>query len=487
VVACALGLVFVAGGTAGGSQTPGRVVLPLGPAAATTSTETRVGPVCADALSDGRALIAARADDGSLSTLRLLPSGAPDVAFGSSGSVTLTNAALTGTEPIGVVALGDGSVYVVVKIAQELDNQPISVVHVLADGSLDPGYGQGGVARTPAIARPASAGWCVPVIAAQPDRKLILCSADGRTVRLLTDGSEDPSFHAPVAPSGFSRTAIAVLADGRIAVNEGVDRLLVLSPDGSPDPRFNGGSPLTTVRTSALVARGDGSIDVFGNGAEHISSTGTMLTHYQAGGDVAIAEPDGGALVLAGLFRSGVELRRFDASLSIQRSATYREPRFGGATISAGTVKHVAWAATGSFSSAAFLRHGDGLLVVGHVSVVDTRAMLRHDELGVAALHSDATLDTSFGGPGTPTRIRVKLVPRHPLATDVTVPRAGAVLVQAWDRHHHQLAQGQRAAFAHGTIRVHLKRIAHRVGRVRSYTISYRDLTGINATITKPR
>src|SRR5438034_584242 len=91
---------------------------------------------------------------------------------------------------------------------------------------------------------------------------------------------------------------------------------------------------------------------------------------------------------------------------------------------------------SGDVLSALLPGPGDGLLVVGTVGLSDAQ-MHRRDEIAVAALHSDSTPDTSFAGPTTRTQVRAKLVPGHPLAADVTVPRAGALLVQAWDRRHH--------------------------------------------------
>ena len=67
-------------------------------------------------------------------------------------------------------------------------------------------------------------------------------------------------------------------------------------------------------------------------------------------------------------------------------------------------------------------------------TLYDARTKRRRDEIGVAAVDRKSRLITSYGGPARPARIRVKVTRRHPRVVDVTVPRPGTILAQAWTR-----------------------------------------------------
>jgi|GEM_PF-1505579 len=175
--------------------------------------------------------------------LRLLPDGRPDPAFnaGGSGFVGAVNA---------VAALPDGKVLVggaFTSYNGTVLSQPY-LLRLLADGSLDPTFNPGGL------------GLDAPVraLAAMPDGRVVL-GGDfsryndrpmGRIARLLSNGALDPSFNDSAV--GFESGivyALVVRPDGRIMVGtSGQNRynsapapigLLRLTPDGGLDPLFS--------------------------------------------------------------------------------------------------------------------------------------------------------------------------------------------------------------------------------------------------------
>src|SRR4051794_11060767 len=139
---------------AGAGVAPGRVTWPVGPAVLShldglgRAPSGRGPSVCADALSDGRVLIAAGALDGSLTMRRLSPSGAPDRGFGTAGQVALSPGLLTGVEPLALVAARDGSAYVAFASSQAGTTQPVLVMRLLANGRVDQAYGANGITTT---------------------------------------------------------------------------------------------------------------------------------------------------------------------------------------------------------------------------------------------------------------------------------------------------------------------------------------------------
>jgi len=183
---------------------------------------------------------------------------------------------------VAVVGLPDASAYVLVRPAQEDFGAPISVAHVLADGRLDPGYGEGGVARTTVTTRPLLSAWYVPTAVAQPDGKLLLGNPSGHAIRLLVDGREDPGFAAPESTS--SATPYAVLRDGRIALIGNHGALVVLRADGSADPGFNTWGSVGGNGLSAMLPGPDGTIDAFGYDAERVSRAGTVVAQSPLAG-----------------------------------------------------------------------------------------------------------------------------------------------------------------------------------------------------------
>jgi hypothetical protein len=507
---------------AGAAVAPGRVTWPVGPAVLShldglgRAPSGRGPSVCADAFSDGRVLIAAGALDGSLTIRRLSPSGAPDRGFGTAGQVTLSPGLLAGAEPLALVAAPDGSAYLAFANGQVGTTQSVAVSHLLADGSMDEAYGANGMTTTSVTAFYSSQGVCGlgTLLTVQPDGKLLLFQSRfdgfGRVVRLLSDGREDPTLTHPV-----TEPVAAVLPDGRLVVihcNDCVDyqaraaaprpgphlppvtSIVVLRPDGSVDPDFNGGAPLMTVPyVSAVIARPDGTIDAFGDNQARIDGHGNTLLLQDIPlydrGDYTVFPQAGGGYVVHSAFYSEGAVFKVDASLQRHgASVHYQEPVMGGDVwyYPSPIVSHTVFTSTGVLPERWLLPRSEGFFVVGDVSLYDARTDSQRDEIGVAALDGKSRLITSYGGPARPARIRVKVTRRHPRVVDVVVPRPGTILAQAWDAHNRQRAQVLQDALESGTVRVRLKSLpkTRPMGPIARYTITFRDLTGVNTTTT---
>jgi uncharacterized delta-60 repeat protein len=241
----------------------------------------------------------ARQPDGrnKLLLFRLRPDGALDADFGLGGLVVISDGSASREAGYSVVVDPDGRIVVAGQ-----RNYSLLVAKLLANGTLDAGFGSGGIylgpevtgtgtriSRTPAgdyrvIAQVASGGmgWDCSVLgvtaagvpdaafgsagavtrlspsgemlectalAVQPDGRILIGGVDeftdGYVGRLLANGAVDPSFDASVVTARFkSISALAIGATGSVFV-AGIDRtgfsgasIVRLVADGTLDTRF---------------------------------------------------------------------------------------------------------------------------------------------------------------------------------------------------------------------------------------------------------
>jgi uncharacterized delta-60 repeat protein len=234
----------------------------------TVTTEFGSGPAAATGLAiaaDGDIVVAGSAGD-DLALARYSPDGAPDAGFGTAGTVStdIVGSAGTGHD----VALHATGRIVVVGSAVAGGQTTVVLTRHLADGSLDPTFGSGGVAQT------SVAGDALGVAIA-PDGGVVVAGCDGdqaRVARFLPTGAPDTAFGSggaavlPFDPDGSSAADVAIDAGGRIVVvGEADDGRLAtarLLADGAPDASFGtGGVVLSDVgepaRGTALALDGD--------------------------------------------------------------------------------------------------------------------------------------------------------------------------------------------------------------------------------------
>lgn len=105
--------------------------------------------------------------------------------------------------------------------------------------------------------------------------------ARNHLVRLLPDGTLDPSFDAAL-PSFGAVNAIIVQADGRIVISGGVSGLTRLLADGSPDPSF--ANPIIYALLNTLAQQPDGKLLVGGNFTAYDGQPRNRLARLDANG-----------------------------------------------------------------------------------------------------------------------------------------------------------------------------------------------------------
>lgn len=197
---------------------------------------------------------------GGISVVRLLPNGDPDPSFGSAGVVhTLLGEPSDQDWGKAVLLQGDGRI--VVGATADLHNSvDFSVVRYLSDGQLDPSFGNHGVVVTPAP----NQQW-TEAAALLPTGKIVVTgdssysgtSHEFRLARYNADGSLDAGFgRGGIVTTRFHAnvisTALSVGADGRVIAG-GLDAstadikyaLARYNDDGSLDSGFGDGGTRT--------------------------------------------------------------------------------------------------------------------------------------------------------------------------------------------------------------------------------------------------
>ncbi|MDX2165860.1 MAG: hypothetical protein SF182_02310 [Deltaproteobacteria bacterium] len=361
--------------------------------------------------------------------------GELDTTFGGSGIVRTP----AGGEDVAYsgVLQADGRI-VIAGSATGLPAEHVTLVRYNSDGSLDSGFGSGGIVAT-AVGSGVSRAVAVGV---QSDGKLLAAgnaligSFDAIiVVRYLSDGSLDPSFDgdgiASVAVGSRSAqaTALVVQPDGRIVVAgyaQDQFALIRLRADGALDPSFGGGDGIVMTDVASgsddafalalqpdgkLVAAGwavtgsnydfavvrylsDGSLDTSFDG------DGKVITSFGTGLDVAtslVVQPDG-KIVAVGSAQVGANreaaLARYHPNGSLDASfgsggrvttALGASNGLGVALQPNGRIVVAGWADVGSWHNVALLRFlPDGSLdpSLQGSGVVKTRVGAAHD-LGV--------------------------------------------------------------------------------------------------------
>jgi uncharacterized delta-60 repeat protein len=229
-------------------------------------------------------------------------------------------------------------------------------------------------------------------LAVQPDGKILV--GQSRTIRrLLSNGSLDPAFNQPTLNG--SVYSVAVLPDGRILIaggftvanNEARGGVLRLLPDGTIDPSFNASPGLTFDDSPNVVATTpDGKVMIGGYFAKvnnvprshlaRLNSDGTLDTSFnpevRSNVYAMVVQPDG--KVIAG----GSGLYRYNTDGVVDGSFN------GGAPV------------TGSGAELALALRPDGKLLVGG----NFKNVFNSPHASLVQLNPDGSLDPSFD-PGT--------------------------------------------------------------------------------------
>lgn len=335
---------------------------------------------------DGKVVLAGLTSDVATGSIQLAlarynADGTPDAAFGSSGVVS-TSVGDAGAQANSVVVQPDGMLVVGGTRFSRAGPDELLVARYTSDGTLDTGFGTGGLTATPVGAGPSSAA----AIALQHDGRIIAVGtafANGPTdddfalVRYRPDGQLDPAFGQDgvvttdltsgdaASPSLDHATALALQADGRIVVGgftRGETQAFAVArytADGAPDLTFGSGGlvkiPAREPQVSAIALQPSGTVALAGSSASNERGTapfvlvrlradgapdasfggdGLVTTNFdgsRSGARAVVAQPDGrlitggakfGAPSASGdaLPESGFALTRYNADGSLDTS-----------------------------------------------------------------------------------------------------------------------------------------------------------------------
>jgi uncharacterized delta-60 repeat protein len=191
----------------------------------------------------GSKIVLAGGGEGSTMLARFNADGSLDTTFANSGlSAPLNLSDFPGFNDLALQE--DGKIVGVGDVSRMDHTRYDFIVRYSADGTLDPGFGNGGI-----ITGPLSES--LNAVAIQADGKIVATGSDlsdskAIEMRLNPDGSADPTFHAAIPFS--SADSVAIQPDGKIVVSgftmgganaTSSPALVRQNPDGSADLGFD--------------------------------------------------------------------------------------------------------------------------------------------------------------------------------------------------------------------------------------------------------
>ncbi|KOU22101.1 hypothetical protein ADK52_22375 [Streptomyces sp. WM6372] len=323
---------------------------------------------------DGK-LVVVGMSEGGFALARYNADGGLDSGFAGDGTVTSDFGG--GAHAANAVAIQPSDGKIVVAGTTEVVAEEgggccfFSVARYNTDGTLDAGFGDGGLVRVEEFGGSADGA----DVAVQPDGKIIAAGKGGgggfALVRLDTGGHLDPSLggdgavvagFTPASPQDAGGTArgMALQPDGKIvsvgyvgntAFDIGVARYL---PNGALDPTFSG----------------DGMVTADFGGTEF--------------GNAVAVQPDG-KIVAAGSGGVGVALLRYEANGS-------PDAAFG-----TGGRTSVHFPGDGGGASALALQPNGKIVIAGQADDPNSQEA---NDFGLARFHTNGAVDTGFGGDG---------------------------------------------------------------------------------------
>jgi uncharacterized delta-60 repeat protein len=274
---------------ASAASAPGLVTFPVpAHAGAAFGEAPGLGGVYAlAALPGGNSLAAGLDQEGKhLAVAELLPDGSLDPAFGDGGVAIPSLPGGLRITPAAVLPEASGLLVIVGVSASGL-----SAVRLTAAGALDTSFGVHGIATIPKWTEGGVSGALSPaggiVVAGQVEG-----SGELGVARLTSEGALDPSF----ASGGIAMlsgpdtsivdSSVAALAGG-VVLDAFGDKLAELTAAGAPNPSFAAGGTLALAGTARqILAQPGGGVLVLvpGQGVSSYSPTGALEASYGSGG-----------------------------------------------------------------------------------------------------------------------------------------------------------------------------------------------------------
>jgi uncharacterized delta-60 repeat protein len=345
---------------------------------------------------DGRIVVASNSGN-DIALSQLTAAGLPDASFGG-GDGIVTSSFATGVDAVASIALqDDGKILVAGRTVSAAGDSELMLVRYTADGSLDAGFGGGGVA--------------VPGFSADADEALsVKTQADGKIVVsgyttigpleqaiLVTRFNVDGSLDATFAGDGSVTTDIGPgtgLPPGSpifAGVPFEAGHSLAVQPDGQILVVGYGPTPLGGMDIVLVRYNADGSLDsTFGTGG--IVTTGVSADPVADRGVAIALQADGrivvGAAVTTTAGGGDFAVLRYSSDGSL-------DPTFGGGD-------GIVTVAVGAGAATDFL-NGVAIQADGRIVVVGSTSLgAAGTDAAAVRLNADGSLDTSFGGIGAP-------------------------------------------------------------------------------------
>ncbi len=351
--------------------------------------------------------------------------GSVDPTYGVNGFVTPSNTIsnfIQGGGTVNVDSLGRAVV------ASSIDGN-LGVVRINANGSLDSGFGSGGIAS----------------ISTSSDSELSMSlgiQSDGSVIvgGLTPNGATGPvnatSILAGFSPSGVAKTGVGGFGN----VTDGVASGFTLNSFGGGYASFHSTviqpdtkiiavgtySPEHSSQGTSIVARflPNGLLDTSFNGSGYsvFSPPGVQMTTgvYSSSRGMVALQPDGKILITG---RAGS-----DAIVARYLSSGTLDPSFGNGL--GYTLLDVDGSTTQTNESGdcVTLQPDGKILVVGYVSFPTDATWA----IGAYRLNSDGILDSSFGGAGNKVSGRMAFAPGYLIANQVAVRSDGSIIVAGY-------------------------------------------------------
>ncbi|WP_030689151.1 DUF11 domain-containing protein [Streptomyces globisporus] len=323
---------------------------------------------------DGK-LVVVGASEAGFALARYSTSGALDPTFGGDGTVTSDFGG--GFHSANAVAIQPSDGKIVVAGTTEVVAEEgggccfFSVARYNTDGSLDTGFGDGGLVRVDEFGGSADGA----DVAVQPDGRIVAAGkgAGGgfALVRLDTGGHLDPTLGGDGAVvAGFTPTSPQDAG--------GIARSMALQPDGKIVSVGYVGNTAFDIGVVRYNANGTLDTTFSGDGMVTADFGGTEF------GNAAAVQPDG-KILAAGSGGAGYALLRYNADGS---------PDAGFGT--AGRTS-VAFPGDGGFANAMALQQNGKIVLAGQA---DDPNSSEANDFGLVRFQPNGTVDTGFGGDG---------------------------------------------------------------------------------------